>query len=533
MTAPIPHGLFNVTSTLRVEPIFSDPSDIIFERLQTLRDFWKGSFFTQLSYEYHDLTGSVHNAQCRVSRNVGNIRSRQLFWRVWGDSRLSLQLKQSTLIQLWMRCQQDTDLSPFDLDLPSTWGKPEHAQQSPSTGTGHSRIQQSKPGRFDKSPNQLSITPTNITPTERILDDTNGHLDSSRRNRQASTSTQSTNLRPTPNRSTSNGSGGSGARKRMSVQAPNARGRLRPSIGRKRSSQSQQTSDAARMRSGTKSPRSSTDGSDIIKERGLARTLSPQGRPGADATLRSSGTISTCELPSASSWQSVDSHRESRGVFTGATSTDKTNTLAIDKNFREKFVENQKVLNSSTNLVGMSRIMRKTGSVVRFADEINVPEEIQQSRKLVKPSSSQARSKSEGQSESWRHNLERHDSVGSVAAVSDEESGDDEGDEDNLTMLPRVQSQLSLGVADLKRSQSMRENDTEFAVTSPEIEIEQEALIKGKKAKAPNEEEEKLLAMGRKDGVTRAGGINLPKELIVRGTFELSDDSDSSERPLY
>lgn len=38
----------------------------------------------------------------------------------------------------------------------------------------------------------------------------------------------------------------------------------------------------------------------------------------------------------------------------------------------------------------------------------------------------------------------------------------------------------------------------------------------------PSEEDEtgKLLAMGWKDGVTRAGGVNLPSPLVVKGDIQ-------------
>jgi len=192
--------------------------------------------------------------------------------------------------------------------------------------------------------------------------------------------------------------------------------------------------------------------------------------------------------------------------------------------------------------------MRKTGSVVRFADEVDEPEgfrDLRGAKNISAPQSDDGeswhRAASEGQQprpdpgsqgRSWRpKGIERHDSVGSVAAVSD----DGFDTEDVVGPVLRTKSQLSMAIADLRRSRSLGEQEAEttLAVTSPQIEEEQ-SLIPGKQGKKPSEEEEKLLAMGRKDGVTKAGGVNLPKELTVKGGFELPGDGyESPEEPLY
>lgn len=426
-----------------------------------------------------------------------------------------------------MICQQDFDLTPFSVDIPSARNTDEQSSHRLLANAVGS--QGGTPDQYEKDESSLSVSPTDLGSVERSLEDISEHQDDDTDPRPATPATQATALRPTPNRSMSNGgSSGGGNRKRTSFHATNVRGRTRPSMVRKRSSQSQQAQDQPKARSALKSPRSSTEAVEVVTGRRLGRTLSSQIVPTSDTPTRSSRTISDLALPSASSWQSIDLHTGSRPTNIGGNAG-----LAIEKNFREKFVEHQKKINSSTDLAGMNRMMRKTGSVVRFADEVDASKVAQQSEELVQPSSSQAQRKPEGALQSWRQNLQRHDSVGSVAAVSDDGSEGNEADDDDLTMLPRTRSQLSLGIADLKRSQSMIEKSTEFAVTSPEIEVQQEALIKGKNVKSLTEEEEKLLAMGRKDGVTRAGGVNLPRELTVRGRFEFSEDSDSSDQPLY
>lgn len=300
---------------------------------------------------------------------------------------------------------------------------------------------------------------------------------------------------------------------------------------RKRSSQSQQNSENLKSRTIVKSPRPFA--AELESTSNGHSTLSSQVAICPATTEDSSRRISAFELPSASSWQSVESHADPRGTSTGTTSTQEVTSLVVEKNFREKFTETQKKLQSSTNLVGMNKMMRKTGSVVRFADEVDIPENFRRSPGTDRAGSPHHRPVSDSRPQSWRQGLQRHDSVGSVAAVSDDGTDEFEAREDDTTMLPRTRSQLSLGIADLKRSQSMGQDDAAFVVTSPQIEEEQDALIKGKKTTQPSEEEEKLLAMGRKDGVTRAGGVNLPKELTVQGKFELADGFESPEEPLY
>lgn len=262
--------------------------------------------------------------------------------------------------------------------------------------------------------------------------------------------------------------------------------------------------------------------------------------------------ISAFELPSASSWQSIESHAEPSASTAHGSVSHPGEPLVIDKNFRERFLEAQGKLRSSTNLDGMNRPIRKTGSVVRFADEVNAATSfthLQKSRSLADrredpaaphveqsfhravSEGGQAKSNqdlSRGEPRPWRPSgFQRHDSVGSVAAVSDDDSNE------AIETLPRNKSHLSLGIADLKRSQIDGNQGSQarygHAVTSPQIEDEQGALISGAKSKSPTQDEENLLAMGRKGGVTKAGGVNLPKELTVKGKFELEDSFDGPE----
>ncbi|KAK5941944.1 hypothetical protein PMZ80_005895 [Knufia obscura] len=330
---------------------------------------------------------------------------------------------------------------------------------------------------------------------------------------------------------------------------------------RKRSSQAGPPAQPAPSSEGTKprksiikSPRASTEGQNPDDDSREPRNamLTQTTATSSTASELPGRKISTFELPSASSWQSVESHAEPSTAAAGLSTSQPKSPLIIDKNFRERF---QDQLRSSTNLAGMNKTMRKTGSVVRFADEVDMPEdfrklkganrqkdtptpqpEVGESSRRSASEDQQARSDTENQGRSWRpRGLERHDSVGSVAAVSDD-GADGFDTEDVVGPIPRTKSQLSMAIADLRRSQSLSEQNVEgsFAVTSPRLEEEQEALISGKQGKKPSEEEEKLLAMGRKDGVTKAGGVNLPKELTVKEGFELpGGDYESPEEPLY
>lgn len=194
--------------------------------------------------------------------------------------------------------------------------------------------------------------------------------------------------------------------------------------------------------------------------------------------------------------------------------------------------------------------MRKTGSVVRFADEVDNSEVLQKLKGAARPTLFVPRAASDGQQpkdpdrpSSWKKPLPHRDSVDSVAAVSEDGS-------DDLPDLPRTKSQLSMAIANLKRSQSLGEGGingpmmttltNSLGVTSPEIEKEQEALISGVTTKKKTEEEEKLLAMAHRDGVTKAGGVNMPGPMMMMNNttgsglgFELGSSYDSPEEPIF
>ncbi|KAK5091984.1 hypothetical protein LTR70_006131 [Exophiala xenobiotica] len=453
------------------------------------------------------------------------------------------------MMQLWLQCQRDFDLSPFELRIESSSSSAFQSASSSSTQLAQRRESEES----QLSPGTTSISPTQVLRAKESSEE--DEEDTGKQCTKSRASTKSSDSKPgitrTPSVETS--------RKRSNVAAGAARGRVRPPMIRKRSSQAGPsaqpvlTSENVKPRKSIiKSPRTSTEEQSLINERHeIGTAVMTQMTATPKRTVELPGRkISTFEL-SASSWQSVESQTEpSTGVAVPPTSPLKS-PLVIDNNFRERF---QHQLRSSTNLAGM-KAMRKTGSVVRFADEVDVPEDFRKLRGAARqkdvatPHSSfgesSRRTESEGQqSRSDTLTLgrparptgnERHDSTGSVAAISDDGS-DDFDAEDVAAPIPRTRSQLSMAIADLRRSQSLseREPETSFAVASPDAEEEQQALISGKQGKILIAEEEKLLAMGRKDGVTKAGGVNLPKELTVKGRFLRPDDGyESPEEPIY
>lgn len=366
-----------------------------------------------------------------------------------------------------------------------------------------------------------SISPSQDGLNEEGLED----LEISSRRRKSSTDDQkrpTASSRPSLNRSTSGSSNGN--RKRTSYQSVTSRGRSRPSMTRKRSSQSQQTPESSKNRPSIRSPQpSKVESTSTNETRKLNKTQSAETTTGSNTTKESSRRISSFGLPSASSWQSDESHADSPALPTGTTSSSTPSSLVIDKNFRKKFVETQKKFQSSTDPTNST--FRRTGSIVRFADEIDLIDPFR--KQPDQSSSSHQRTPSESQS-GHPQSLLRHDSTGSVAAISDDES--DNNSETTTIALPRVTSQLSLGIAHLKRSQNTPRagpdnsvnNEPAARLTSPSLRMEQTESTREDMTTRPSEEDEtgKLLAMGWKDGVTRAGGVNLPSPLVVKGDIQ-------------
>lgn len=270
-------------------------------------------------------------------------------------------------MRLWMQCQQDFDLSPFHLYiLDANTNAASSLDSASSQATQIATRPSSKQSYASSSADSLS--PTQMLPAQ----------DSSIQGTSSGTRAKQPQSQTTPKpalvRTTS---GNEASRKRPSITTASSRGKARPSMPRKKSSQSGQNTDNIKPRKSIiKSPQSPSKGVEGSDSRRDSKTsIMSQMTQSPTSSDLPDRKISIFELPSASSWQSVDSHADpftssSKNAFAQAPSS-----VLVDKNFRERFVETQKQLRSSTNLVEMNRAMRKTGSVVRFADEVETSED--------------------------------------------------------------------------------------------------------------------------------------------------------------
>ena len=159
-------------------------------------------------------------------------------------------------------------------------------------------------------------------------------------------------------------------------------------------------------------------------------------------------------LPSASSWQSVEEASPKQQSPLLEREFEKTGSL-VERDFRSKF------LSSSTNLPAMGR-MRKTGSVVRFADE---EEELGKGKGKAlspPPGPDQVR--------------------GGRGRTSSQVIDSDESDGTENVQLPRTQSHLSMAIKDRRKKSGSRDLGPDpLAQTEP-----------GKKNESKQREEELL-----------------------------------------
>lgn len=465
----------------------------------------------------------VYDTQSRTTHSVSDTRCRNLFWRVWGNSHLSLTLNQATMTSLYMQLQQPFNLNPFNLSIEQaqdTFIDTTCSDEALNEPVQTSIIQGSSSESGSLSPlHEASGDPSSrneVSRTQNIP---------GRRSKEKGV-LRNTESRPALSRQLS-----SDGRKRSGTSIGLTRGRTRPTMLRKRSSQTSQGNSDKPARSILKSPRSSQE--EYLAPEASQQVVTaaqPDAERNADADEPSSRRISTFELPSASSWQSIESHdRPARGA--AETPAEAQSMLVIDKNFRKRFSESQRVLRPSTSLASANKLMKKTGSVVRFADEVNVAEQFRrnvaadQGQGQGSTPQTPARAASDGQVPDLR-SLERQDSTGSVAAVSEDGEDDEQAIVHNA--LPRVASQLSLALAKQRSGSSEEHNlvaHSSHATVPAKIERDLEGQDLGKMIKPKDEVEEKLLAIGRRDGVTKAGGVNLPKELTI-------DSARSPVRPF-
>ncbi|KIV91632.1 hypothetical protein PV10_06148 [Exophiala mesophila] len=394
----------------------------------------------------------VYSIQSHASHDDSSSRASNLFWRVWSSPNLSRAMPSTTLTRLLHHCGQAFELTPIadSMHLPRL-GSYEDFPPGPRT---HHAIS-SKPSTQAKASDKLLQQPQSE-------DTTSGST---------SQNTSESSSRPSLIRSTS------GGRSRHSVSVATGKSRSRPQPTRRKSSTPKLPHATMAPKSPLHSPRAVRASSQLQEP--INPALNRLGHPNPPPGLfgpPGSPSASTFALPSASSWQSDESAPE-RSTVSTTVPPPPTGDL-VDPGFRGKFVENQK--KSSINLAGLNR-MRKIGSVVRFADE----EEIEGKGK---------EREAEPFSESGRR-------LSQMTTVAHDDSGSSTDEDQGLPLqLPRTKSQLSLLIKH-KRDQT---GSQDLGPQSPTIPAPSEPKEKSKEAE--------LLSMGRRDGVTKAGGIQVPRQ---------------------
>ncbi|KAK5192844.1 hypothetical protein LTR99_010278 [Exophiala xenobiotica] len=489
MTAILPQGLINTTAA--VEQNVFGHIDTSADRSDALRLFWR------------------HFAiQSDLSADDACTRSRNLFWRLWSNPELARDMTAPRLMQLWGRCSQAFDMTPIgELRLPWATESQEVPRQArlSSTDEPQPTVETSLP--TDRNiPHSLEGFPSLTQETREVqytlptLRASGSGQQSERTSGSTSNTTSGSSSRPVLSRTTS------GGRSRIPVVATAGRARARPQLGRRKSS-SQRTSTV------TNAPRSPLAPPDTLRRSLASQNVStpsesrPSTRrppPGLPDPLHATSAANFM-LPTASSWQSIDSRTATPPLAT--TAPPQGSSELVERDFRGKFVEARKRLSSFTNLPALSR-MSKSKSVVRFADEIPQDED-----------------KGKGKETASNFPVENVDPSALQPSMpgSASTSGDDESS-DEAVELTRTKSQLSLLIKH-KREQ------TGSLDLGPEERFGETSGKPKEKDKAKSKEED-LLSMGRKNGVTKAGGVQVPASQRVTG-----DDpgrfSPSSPEPLF
>ncbi|EXJ78455.1 hypothetical protein A1O1_08855 [Capronia coronata CBS 617.96] len=297
----------------------------------------------------------------------------------------------------------------------------------------------------------------------------------------------------------------SAGRIRHPGQVSAGKSRTRPNIGRRKSS----TTKAPAVPNPEWSPE------DISMRAGetsedISTGVRPRGPPPGFPAVPAATSGPVFALPSASSWQSVDSTAEYPGpVATG--SSPSASSALVDRGFRGKFVETQKQLSSSASLAPLGRI-RKTGSVVRFADEI--PQDI-----------------GKGKEKEMLHDDRTGPARLRSSLASDALTDEDDSSENEHVGLSRTKSQLSLLIR--KKRGETGSQDIGPETRSPSSEDRGKSSEKGKGKDNAQSKEDELLSMGHRGGVTKAGGVQVPKPQRLSERDDPGYISSSSPEPLF
>ncbi|OAG36617.1 hypothetical protein AYO21_09177 [Fonsecaea monophora] len=457
MTAVLPQGLINANPN--VQQYALDDFHVDFTNAEVLSKFWK-----------------VYAIQSEATQDNTSARLRNLFWRVWSSPTLTKSMTSARLMRLWSLCTQDVDLTPIE-DGTNTRRVPELITQT-TGATPRTRPNVAPTLQDFRFPSVAANTgdeerqPSSGQPNGR------GRMQSEDASGSGSHATSESSTRPTLSRTTS------GGRQRPPVLATAGKSRARPQIPRRKSS-SQKSPGGP---SGPKSPRAKSGAATVdvtIQDTsGGAGALTNRGLPPGLPIVPSN---TAPPLPTSSG-------------------------ELVEPDFRGKFVETQKKLVSSTNLAGLNRI-KKTGSVVRFADEL--PQELRKGKEREKEATIPTRDEAPGSSRLRR-------SISSEA-VSDD-ADDDDSSLENM-QLPRTKSQLSLLI-------QTKRDEIGSSDIGPAGEQENNKGKEQAKEKAQSREED-LLSMGRRDGVTKAGGVQGRKQHRISEIEDPGYFSPSSPEPLF
>ena len=183
------------------------------------------------------------------------------------------------------------------------------------------------------------------------------------------------------------------------------------------------------------------------------------------------------------------------GQSSAAPTSQQPSSWLVDADFRSRFVEKTRGV-SSTNLSGLG----KSKSTVRFVDQPPGRRATSGAADLrVAAPAPNATRDAEATEAQTRPRRDSH-------AIADEDDDDDAAEEakekekeEGIVPLPRTKSQLSMMI-----DQERRKSGTHELRPSP---LQQEVCKGVGGDDTGNEEDDDLLMMGRKDGVTKAGTI--------------------------
>ncbi|KAJ9611484.1 hypothetical protein H2200_004668 [Cladophialophora chaetospira] len=502
MTAVLPRGLIN--ANLDVQQYALNDPDTNFSNAEAVRRFWR-----------------VYAVQSEFTRDGAATRSRNLFWRIWSSPKLTDSITPPRLTRLWQRCSHQFDWTPIaglPALLPPTGSQdPPTPRQARNRSASLSPSTEVRPGPTSSPRGGQNVSSTlqgfawsEVNPQARghaprlpfrpVVDLSGQRSDSTSGSTSQTTSDSSS--RPTLSRTAS------GGRQRQPVVAHAGKARARPSIPRRKSSSQKPAGAPSQPKSprGQSQPSKNESSEAIARAERLAAIGPPPGLP-----VPSTTGAPAFALPSASSWQDIASPPPGQMATTPPTQSP-TSPGLVEPDFRGKFVETQKMLSSSGNLAGLGR-MRRPGSIVRFADE---EEETGKGKEREGPTSP-VREENLGPS--------RLRTSMASAAISDGSDSESDSSSDQME-LPRTKSQLSLLIRN-RRSETGSSDIGPAGQTKESKGKEKEVREKAKS------KEEELLSMGRRDGVTKAGGVQVPKQQRVSELDDTGYASPSSPEPLF